>query len=148
MLAMRARTVVLGVGAALLAGFGVSAFEAVTLADYSGEEIFMKYCAACHGESGRGDGPVAPGLATMVPDLTAISRRYGEFPTTLVRDTIDGRGARIDAHGTRTMPVWGYEFWIEEGGDVVAQREMKEVITKLVDYVRSIQDDSAAAKRD
>jgi len=148
MLAMRIRTVILCVGSALLASFGASAFEAVTLADYSGEEIFMKYCVACHGESGRGDGPVAPGLATMVPDLTAISRRYGEFPTTLVRDTIDGRGARIDAHGTRTMPVWGYEFWIEEGGDVVAQREMKEVITKLVDYVRSIQDDSAAAKRD
>jgi mono/diheme cytochrome c family protein len=145
---MRIRAVVLGVGAALVAAFGASAFEAVTLADYSGEEIFMKYCAACHGESGRGDGPVAPGLVTRVPDLTAISRRYGGFPTTLVRDTIDGRGVRIDAHGTRTMPVWGYEFWVEEGGDVVAQAEMKKVIAKLVDYVRSIQSNAVAANRD
>jgi mono/diheme cytochrome c family protein len=145
---MRILAIVLGVGTALLAGFAAYPFEAVTLADYSGEEIFMKYCAACHGESGRGDGPVAPGLATAVPDLTAISRHYGGFPTTLVRDTIDGRGARIDAHGTRTMPVWGYEFWMEEGGDVVAQREMKEAITKLVDYIRSIQSDSIAANRD
>jgi len=61
---------------------------------------------------------------------------------------IDGRGLRMDAHGTRTMPVWGYEFWIEEGGDVVAQAEMKKVIAKLVDYLRSIQDDSRAAVRD
>jgi mono/diheme cytochrome c family protein len=143
---MRNRIVTLAAGAALLAGFGAAAqFQAVTLADYSGEEIFLKYCSACHGESGRGDGPVAHGLVTMVPDLTAISRHYGGFPTQLVRDTIDGRGARVDAHGTRTMPVWGYEFWVEEGGDVVAQREMKEVIAKLVDYIRSIQDDSRAA---
>ena len=42
--------------------------------------------------------------------------------------------------GRGTMPVWGYEFWVEEGADVVAQREMKQVIAKLVDYLRSIQD--------
>jgi uncharacterized protein YlzI (FlbEa/FlbD family) len=46
------------------------------------------------------------------------------------------------------MPVWGYEFWIEEGGDVVAQREMKEVIAKLVEYIRSIQDDPRATNRE
>ena len=139
---MRIRTAAIGVAAAMLATIGAAAFEAVTLADYSGEEIFVKYCAACHGESGRGDGPVARGLLTAVPDLTSISSRYGEFPAMQIADTIDGRGARIDAHGTRTMPVWGYEFWIEEGGDVVAQREMKQVIVKLVDYIRSIQRDS------
>jgi mono/diheme cytochrome c family protein len=138
---MRNRTVAIGLGAALLASIGASAFEAVSLADYSGEEIFLNYCAACHGESARGDGPVARSLATAVPDLTAITRRYGEFPSMLIADTIDGRGARIDAHGTRTMPVWGYEFWVEEGGDVVAQREMKDVIAKLVDYIRSIQEE-------
>ena len=138
---MRTRTVTIALAAALLASIGASAFEAVTLADYSGEEIFLKYCSACHGESARGDGPVARGLVTAVPDLTAISRRYGEFPGMLIAETIDGRGARIDSHGTRTMPVWGYEFWVEEGGDVVAQREMKQVIAKLVDYIRSIQDE-------
>ena len=145
---MRNRTVAIGFGAALLASIGASAFEAVSLADYSGEEIFLNYCSACHGESGRGDGPVARGLVAAVPDLTAITRRYGEFPSMLIADTIDGRGARIDAHGTRTMPVWGYEFWVEEGGDVAAQREMKQVIAKLVDYIRSIQDDSSSQNGD
>ena len=131
--------------AALLTCYGVSAFEAVSLADYSGEEIFGRFCASCHGEMARGDGPVARSLGVMVPDLTKISQRYGGFPTQLVRDTIDGRGARIDAHGTRAMPVWGYEFWVEEGGDVAAQAEMRKTIAKLVDYLREIQADKVAA---
>jgi mono/diheme cytochrome c family protein len=145
---MRNRTVVVGLAAALVSGIGAAQFEAVSLADYSGEEIFLNYCSACHGESGRGDGPVARSLATVVPDLTAISRRYGEFQAMRIAETIDGRGPRIDAHGTRTMPVWGYEFWIEEGGDVVAQREMKQVIARLVDYIRSIQVASRDQTRD
>jgi hypothetical protein len=133
------------VAAALLSlSWGAAAFDAVTLVDYSGEELFGRFCASCHGESGQGDGPVARGLGTMVPDLTRITQRYGGFPTTLIRDTIDGRGAQIDAHGTRTMPVWGYEFWIEEGGDVTAEREMREIITRLVDYIRSLQTDNVA----
>jgi hypothetical protein len=37
------------------------------------------------------------------------------------------------------MPVWGYEFWVEEGGDVVAQSAVRDAIDKLVEYVRSLQ---------
>jgi mono/diheme cytochrome c family protein len=133
--------------AAIFVAYSTQAFEAVSLADYSGEEIFNRFCASCHGEMARGDGPVARSLGVMVPDLTRISQRYGGFPTQLVRDTIDGRGARIDAHGTRTMPVWGYEFWVEEGGDKAAQEEMRKTIAKLVDYLRTIQVDKVAANR-
>jgi mono/diheme cytochrome c family protein len=115
------------------------AFDAVTLADYSGEELFDRFCASCHGAAARGDGPVARSLNTVVPDLTTIERRYGEFPATLVRDVIDGRGIDLRAHGTRTMPVWGYEFWVEEGADVAAQRAVRDAINKLVEYLRSVQ---------
>jgi mono/diheme cytochrome c family protein len=118
---------------------GSAQFDAVTLDDYSGAEIFDRFCAACHGEGARGNGPVASSLNVLVPDLTTISRRYGEFPATLVRDVIDGRGIDMRAHGTRMMPVWGYEFWVEEGGDVVAQTSVRDAINKLVEYLRSIQ---------
>ena len=37
------------------------------------------------------------------------------------------------------MPVWGYEFWVEEGGDVVAQTAVRDAINKLVEHLRSIQ---------
>ena len=141
---MSIRSISAAAAALLLVSLSAAAFDAVTLADYSGEELFGRFCASCHGELGHGDGPVARGLAVSVPDLTRITQRYGGFPTTLIRDTIDGRGARVDAHGTRTMPVWGYEFWVEEGGDVAAQDEMRKIIAKLVDYVRSIQTDRVA----
>jgi hypothetical protein len=84
-------------------------------------------------------------LITVVPDLTTIAGRYGEFPATMIRDVIDGRGIDKQAHGTRTMPVWGYEFWVDEGGDVTAQRAVREAIDKLVEYLRSVQRVDATA---
>jgi mono/diheme cytochrome c family protein len=138
---MNSRT--LGLAALVAAGFclarGVAAFEAVTLADYSGEELFDRFCASCHGVGARGDGPVARSLNVAVPDLTSIALRYGEFPAVRIRDVIDGRGIDTGAHGTRTMPVWGYEFYVEEGADVQAQTAVRDAINRLVDHLSSLQ---------
>ena len=128
-------------------GGAALAFDAVTLEDYSGEELFDRFCASCHGSGARGDGPVARSLNVAVPDLTTISVRYGEFPAMLIRDVIDGRGIDTRAHGTRTMPVWGYEFWVEEGGDVTAQRAVRGAINRLVEYLLSVQTDGDEPRR-
>ena len=136
------RLAALGLVAVIASGAertGSAQFDAVTLDDYSGAELFERFCAACHGEGARGNGPVASSLNVLVPDLTTIGRRYGEFPAMVIRDVIDGRGIDKRAHGTRAMPVWGYEFWVEEGGDVVAQNSVRDAINKLVEYLRSIQ---------
>ena len=125
--------------ACCLTGGAALAFEAVTLEDYSGEELFDRFCASCHGAEARGDGPVSRSLNVAVPDLTSIATRYGEFPAGVIRDVIDGRGIDKRAHGTREMPVWGYEFWVEEGGDVNAQRVVRDAINKLVEHLRSLQ---------
>jgi mono/diheme cytochrome c family protein len=107
--------------------------------DYSGTELFERFCAACHGESAQGDGPVAASLAVPVPDLTRLSqRRAGTFPANEVREIIDGRSP-IMAHGPRQMPVWGYEFWIEEGADVDAEVRSREMIARIVRYLAEIQ---------
>jgi mono/diheme cytochrome c family protein len=127
-----------GIASFALAG-AVMAFDAVTLEDYTGEELFVRFCASCHGSEGMGDGPVSRSLNVAVPDLTRITSRYGEFPAGLIRDVIDGRGIDTRAHGTREMPVWGVEFWVEEGGDVNAQRAVRNAINKLVEHLRSIQ---------
>jgi mono/diheme cytochrome c family protein len=130
---------VLGLVASLAFAGAVMAFEAVTLDDYSGEELYGRFCASCHGSEALGDGPVSRSLNVAVPDLTTITRRYGEFPAGVIRDVIDGRGIDMRAHGTREMPVWGYEFWVEEGADVTAQRAARNAIDKLVEHLRSIQ---------
>jgi mono/diheme cytochrome c family protein len=122
------------------------AFDAVTLADYSGEELFERFCASCHGVGARGDGPVARSLNVAVPDLTSITVRYGEFPAARIRDVIDGRGIDTSAHGSRTMPVWGYEFYLEEGADVTAQTAVRDAINRIVEHVRSLQDSELAPR--
>ena len=107
--------------------------------EYSGQETYMRYCAACHGESGQGDGPVAGGLPITVPDLTRLEERKGDkFPEEVLRKIIDGREVVI-VHGTRFMPVWGYEFWVEEGADDAAQERVTIIVDNLIEYLRSIQ---------
>jgi len=75
-----------------------------------GKQEFMHSCAACHGENGKGDGPVAEVLAVKPPDLTTIRKRHGgEFPAPWVYRIVDGR-TEVPAHGRRDMPVWGDRY--------------------------------------
>src|SRR5689334_6565797 len=75
----------------------------------SGAETFATHCAACHGQRGEGDGPVASTLSVPVPNLRTLAQRNGSFPTEWVASKIDGR-ALPSAHGASAMPVWGSVF--------------------------------------
>ena len=104
-----------------------------------GKRLFIGYCASCHGSDAKGDGVVAAVLAIPVPDLTTLSLgNGGVFPAEWVYETIDGR-AEVIAHGARDMPVWGLEFWWEEGEGEMAERNVRRRIEALVDYIESIQ---------
>jgi mono/diheme cytochrome c family protein len=121
------------------AAFLAPPVNAQAFGDYSGEETFLRFCAACHGEKGQGDGPVASGLPITVPDLTRIRQRQGDkFPDEVLRRIIDGRNIVV-YHGTRYMPVWGYEFWVEEGADEEAKERVEIIIANLIEYIASIQ---------
>jgi mono/diheme cytochrome c family protein len=124
---------------ALAAALLMQTVDAQIFDEYSGEETFDRFCASCHGSSGQGDGPVAAGLPITVPDLTTLRKRQGDrFPEDTLRKIIDGRNAVI-YHGTRYMPVWGYEFWIEEGADEEAEERVAIIIRNLIEYIESIQ---------
>jgi hypothetical protein len=127
----------MGLVALAVGGMGLAqTFEPL---DLSGEEMFMRYCAACHGSDARGTGPVAQTLNKVVPNLTGLSEQNGgEFPAAAIRDAIDGRSMAI-SHGTRQMPVWGYEFWVDEGADIVAEQNAREIINRIVVYLESVQ---------
>lgn len=103
----------------------------------AGGEIFRTYCAACHGTSARGDGPLASAMTRKPSDLTEIAKRNGGvFPSELVFRTIDGRNP-VRGHGGPDMPVWGDAFArSRDGGD---PQKVKNIIASLVDYLESIQ---------
>lgn len=118
----------------LAASAGAQVFE-----PYAGEETYYRFCASCHGESGQGDGPVASAIPITVPNLTLLRQRWGdEFPAAILRKIIDGREPVI-YHGTRYMPIWGYEFWIEEGANEEATVRVEAIINNLLEYLKSIQ---------
>ena len=107
--------------------------------DMSGAQLYQVFCASCHGSQALGDGPVANTLKPSVPDLTRIAARNGgEFPTQRVRETIDGQ-TLPPVHGTRAMPVWGWDFYAINRPDPARRDRANELIGRLVDHLASIQ---------
>jgi cytochrome c len=73
----------------------------------SGKQMYVNYCAPCHGMNGRGQGPAASALRMPPADLTALSKNHrGKFPDTHIQTVLEF-GAEIPAHGSLEMPVWG-----------------------------------------
>lgn len=104
-----------------------------------GAEVFLRHCAPCHGESGRGDGPAAGALRVPPPDLTRIAaRRGGSFPRGEIARFVDGRFS-VPAHGSREMPVWGERLGehIPEAG--VSEEVVRGQIGVVVEYLETIQ---------
>jgi mono/diheme cytochrome c family protein len=125
--------------AILLAAPAARAADPASITAASGAELFARFCTSCHGDAGRGDGPVAGSLKVRPADLTAIAARAGgAFPADDVREMIDGR-APLPAHGPREMPVWGYEFEARAPEDAPGRAAAQDMTDRLVDYLRSIQ---------
>lgn len=102
----------------------------------SGQEMYMTYCAVCHGKDGKGGGPAASALKVPPPDLTTLSKRNnGEYPTMRVISTIQGEAA-LPAHGTKDMPIWGHLFWSMSGGH---SSEVQQRVANLNKYIESQQ---------
>ncbi len=111
---MLKRLLVTAIAATLTVGMAY-ADQAVTKVDIpisktmpnSGKQMFVNYCAPCHGLNGKGQGPAASALRTQPADLTALSRSNGgRFPQMHIQ-TILEFGAKIPSHGSVEMPVWG-----------------------------------------
>jgi mono/diheme cytochrome c family protein len=103
---------------------------------YSGAYLYRVFCASCHGENGKGDGPVADTLRRPPADLTRVSARAGGvFPRNEVIAIIDGRKP-APGHGSTEMPVWGDVLRATQGSDdaIIAKR-----IAALVMHIQSIQ---------
>ena len=110
--------------------------------DVEGRQLYLRYCGACHGPEGKGDGIVAPTMKPRPADLTTIALRSGEFRIEQVVKTIDGREL-AHAHGEPRMPVWGTVLAEEMGGDgshpTGIERRVQARILTIAEYLRGIQ---------
>jgi mono/diheme cytochrome c family protein len=101
-----------------------------------GDNLYKTYCASCHGEDAKGNGPMAAWLKVPPSDLTRIAARNGgNFPLARVDRIISGEEALPSGHGTRLMPVWGPAF-----SQVTRDQDLGRVrIDNLARYLRDIQ---------
>ncbi len=102
----------------------------------SGRDMYLSYCAACHGKDGKGDGPAALALKVAPADLTALApKNSGKYPLMKVTSVLNGQ-ANLAAHGNKEMPVWAPIFWRMSGGH---EAEVQQRIGNLNRYIESIQ---------
>lgn len=100
-----------------------------------GVDLYHEFCAVCHGQDGRGNGPAASALKTPASDLTLIARQNnGKFPAIEIRRAIDGDDG-VPAHGSKDMPMWGDALKSISSSASVAQIR----VNLLIDYLKTIQ---------
>ena len=103
----------------------------------SGSEMYRAYCAACHGQVGKGDGPASSALKSAPADLTQLAKRNsGRFPELQVFGAING-DLLVPAHGSKDMPVWGVVFRAM-GDNGVSGAKLR--IRNLTRYIESLQE--------
>ena len=106
--------------------------------DFDGHTLFRVNCAACHGLTGDGDGPVAEELKVKIKPLATLARRNGgAFPEDYVQRIIDGR-EELKAHGYKYMPVWGTYYRMRHQG-AGPDASTGTIIRFLVEYIKSMQ---------
>jgi len=102
----------------------------------SGEHLYKQYCAACHGNDLKGNGPAPYPFQDKTPDLTTLAQRNeGTFPDDYVLDVLR-TGVKIPAHGPPEMPTWGSDF---RAMDHLTETQVTLRITTLKDYIKSQQ---------
>lgn len=105
----------------------------------SGHEMYMTYCAACHGANGTGNGPAAPALKMPATDLTTLSQKNnGSFPEAHVAAVLRF-GVENPAHGSADMPVWGNLMQTLSPASSNRQGMVQQRISNLIDYIKQLQ---------
>jgi mono/diheme cytochrome c family protein len=108
--------------------------------DSPGRAAYLRYCGACHGPEGKGDGVAGTFMRPKPVDLTQIAQRNGgTFPFARVMAEIDGTQT-VRAHGDAAMPVWGEVFRDDSTWDAARRTDVRGKLLVITDYVQSIQE--------
>jgi len=99
---------------------------------------YLRYCGACHGPQGQGDGVAGSFMRPKPKDLTQIAKENGgTFPFTKTMAAIDGT-KEVRAHGDPDMPVWG-EIFRQGAAEPTRNVEVKGKLMLITQYLQSIQ---------
>ena len=133
-----------GLAAAVLAWIAAVAWSATAIdvraQTPTGKQDYQRYCAVCHGPTGKGNGQGAYTLSgTYPPDLTQLSKRNGgKFPFDQVTAIVDGRQG-FPSHERLNMPFFGTDLEIEEGETPEGKARADARITAMVKYLETLQ---------
>ena len=129
----------LGMIAGLVVLAGSTAASVVYAEADPAKAAYLKYCSACHGESGKGDGVVSGFMQPRPTDLTQLAKKAGgQFPTMQVVESIDGTKT-VRAHGDTDMPVWGELFHRQVPAPLTGDGHVRGTELQITEYLRSIQ---------
>ena len=103
-----------------------------------GREMYISYCAPCHGMTGEGNGPAAPAFKQAPTNLTLLAKTHGgKYPADAVKTTLTF-GTNVLAHGDPKMPVWGNLFnSLDNGTGTSSVPKMR--IRNLTNYIETLQ---------
>jgi mono/diheme cytochrome c family protein len=105
----------------------------------SGQQMYVTYCAVCHGANGTGNGPAAQALKVPPPDLTVLSNRNGgAFPSDRVESVLR-LGVAAPAHGTVEMPIWGDLLPSLNTSSKDSAAQVQQRILNLTNYLKTMQ---------
>lgn len=107
----------------------------------SGPKMYAAYCAVCHGDKGKGDGPAALGLRTSPGDLTTIAKsNHGKFPTMHVYQVIYEGVPNPKNPRMYEMPAWRPLFHSICVVPPNCRAEIQMRVANLTSYIQSLQE--------
>jgi mono/diheme cytochrome c family protein len=103
-----------------------------------GREMYVSYCAPCHGMTGEGNGPAAPAFKQAPTNLTLLAKTHGgKYPSDAVKTTLTF-GTNVQAHGDPKMPVWSDLFHsLDSQNEEPSVSKLR--IRNLTDYIKTLQ---------
>jgi mono/diheme cytochrome c family protein len=106
-----------------LAAYGPQALKNPVAADArsiaAGKQVFDKQCASCHGDHGKGDGPMGEELNPRPADLSDADWKHGSTDGdifTVVHDGVKNTGMRAFGHKMTAHQMWDVVNYVRSLG--------------------------------
>lgn len=104
----------------------------------SGRDEFVWNCAECHGQDGRGKGPLASALIKPPADLTQIAKKnLGVFPDDKIFKIIAGT-ENVMGHQSFQMPKFWERFQNTEGKREYDPADVR--IRAIIEHLKTLQE--------